>query len=100
MTQIGVFLYYLVYTVNMGWHMHELGVLRQIVKTVDRITEENHIKRVKHISLEVGETSGFVPLYLTKLFPVAADASPALQKTTLNIISVPGSGLVIKEIGY
>ena len=80
--------------------MHELGVLRQIVKTVSRITEQNKIERVKHIALEVGEASGFVPQYLTKLFPVAADACPALQKAKLHICTVPGSGLVIKEIGY
>ena len=80
--------------------MHELGVLNQIVKTVSRITEENRIRQVKHIALEVGSTSGFVPYYLTKLFPVAADAYPALQKTELRIATVPDDGLVIKEIGY
>lgn len=37
--------------------MHELGVLRQIVKTVDRVTTQNKIKRIKYISLEVGTTS-------------------------------------------
>ena len=31
--------------------MHELGVLRQIVKTVDRIASENHISAVKQIVL-------------------------------------------------
>ena len=35
--------------------MHELGVLRHIVKTVARITEEQHIARVSYIALEVGE---------------------------------------------
>ncbi len=80
--------------------MHELGVLRHIVKTVARITEEQHIAQVSYIALEVGETSGFVPHYLTKLFPVAADASPVLQGASLRIASVPGNGLVIKEIGY
>ena len=80
--------------------MHELGVLRQIVKTVSRITQQNKIEQVKHIALEVGETSGFVPQYLTKLFPVAADAFPALQKAELRLSTVPGTGLVIKEIGY
>ena len=80
--------------------MHELGVLRQIVKTVGRITEQNHIEQVKHITLEVGETSGFVPYYLTKLFPAAADAYRELHKTELRISMVPGKGLVIKEIGY
>ena len=80
--------------------MHELGVLRQIVKTVTRITEEQQITQVSHITLEVGDTSGFVPLYLTKLFPVAADSSPALQGTALHISLVPSDGLLIKEIGY
>lgn len=80
--------------------MHELGVLRQIVKTVSRVAEQNRIGQVKHITLEVGEVSGFVPQYLTKLFPVAADACPALQKTQLHITTVPGRGLLIKEIGY
>lgn len=77
-----------------------MGVLRQIVKTVSRVAEQNRIGQVKHITLEVGESSGFVPLYLTKLFPVAADACPALQNTRLNISTVPGRGLLIKEIGY
>ena len=86
--------------VFMGWNMHELGVLRQIVKTVDRVTEQNRIRRVKHIALEVGDSSAFVPYYLTKLFPVAADSYPALQKTELHISVVPGTGLLIKEIGY
>ncbi len=80
--------------------MHELGTLRQIVKIVSRVAEENRVRRVKHIVLEVGEISGFVPHYLTKLFPVAADGLPYLQKTELRIQIVPGNGLVIKEIGY
>ena len=80
--------------------MHELGVLHQVVKTVGRIAEENKIRRIKHITLEVGDTSGFVPQYLTKLFPVAVDASPVLKKAQLRLETVPGKGLSIKEIGY
>ena len=80
--------------------MHELGVLHQIVKTVTRIANENHIPRIKHIALEVGELSGFVPAYLKKLFPVAADACPLLRKAELRISMIQGRGLSIKEIGY
>ncbi len=80
--------------------MHELGVLRQIVKTVYGVTIQNNIKRVKFITLEVGTTSGFVPRYLTKLFPVAADAYPVLQKAKLKIMMVAGDGLIIKDLGY
>ena len=80
--------------------MHELGVLHQIAKTVSHIASENHIRRIKHIALEVGELSGFVPQYLQKLYPVAADTFPLLRKTELRISMVRGTGLNIKEIGY
>ena len=80
--------------------MHELGVLMQVVKTVNRVTEQNQIKKVKHITLEVGKASGFVPRYLTRLFPVAVDSCPVLQHAELRLVTVAGTGLVIKEIGY
>ena len=80
--------------------MHELGVLRHVVKTVSGIALKNRIEKIKHIALEVGEESGFVPMYLKKLFPVAIDAYPLLRKAELRIQMVTGRGLVIKEIGY
>ena len=80
--------------------MHELGVLHQVVKTVARIAAENRIPLIRHITLEVGTLSGFVPRYLTRLFPVAVDAHPVLEKAKLRIEMVEGRGLSIKEIGY
>lgn len=80
--------------------MHELGVLRQIIKTVDRITKENKIAKVKHITLEVGDVSGYVPYYLKKLFPVAVDSYPKLENCELKLLNVKGSRLIIKDIGY
>lgn len=80
--------------------MHELGVLRQIIKTVNNVAKENRIKKIKHITIEVGEISGVVPYYLKKLYPVAIDAFPMLKKAELRIQMIDGSGLIIKEIGY
>ena len=80
--------------------MHELGVLYQAVRTVSRIAEEHDIRRIKHITLEVGTESTFVPAYLEKLFPVAIDRFPVMQDACLRIRRVPGRGLVISEIGY
>ena len=85
---------------NTGAILHELGILRQIVRTVERIAVEKEIREIRHITLEVGRSSGVVPRYLTKLFPVAADGCPALEKAKLRIEPVEGSGLFIKEIGY
>lgn len=83
-----------------GERMHELGILRHVVKTVSGIAQKNRILSIRHIALEVGEESGFVPLYLKKLFPVAADAYPLLHKAELRISMVSGRNLMIKEIGY
>lgn len=80
--------------------MHELGVLYQAVRTVSRIAAEHDIQRIKHITLEVGTESTFVPAYLEKLFPLAIDRTPALKDAQLRLRTVPGQGLTISEIGY
>ena len=80
--------------------MHELGILTQIVKKVNRIADDKLIRKVKYIALDVGELSGFVPQYLTKLFPVAVDAYPVLRRAELRIRMIQGKGLLIREIGY
>ena len=80
--------------------MHELGVLMATVKTVSKIAAQNNINKVKHITLEVGEESGYVPLYLRKLFPVAVDSFPTLREAELKLQMAPGKNLQIKDIGY
>lgn len=80
--------------------MHELGVLCQAVKMVDRIASKNNIEKVKHITLQVGEASGYVPVFFEKLFPVAVDKLSALKDAQLIIETVPGKGLSVKDIGY
>ena len=80
--------------------MHELGVLRNAVKTVSKVAEENQIQRIKFITLEVGECSSFVPVFFEKLYPAAIDGMPLFEDSQLRLESVPGKSLVIKEIGY
>ena len=80
--------------------MHELGVLCQVVSTVGRVAKEKKIKKVKHITLEVGEESGYVPQFLEKLFPVATDYYKEIGKPELKLVIVPGKGLQIKDFGY
>lgn len=80
--------------------MHELGVLVQAVKTVNQVAQQNRINRVKHMTLAVGEDSGFLPVFFEKLFPVAIDPYPVLAEAELKIEVVPGRGLMVKDIGY
>lgn len=80
--------------------MHELGVLSYAVKTVDGIAEKNGVERIKFITLEIGNESGFVPEYFHKLYPVATDGKARFENSELKIDLIPGKGLLIKEIGY
>ncbi len=80
--------------------MHELGVLCNAVKTVNRIAEENGIKRIKFMTLEIGRDSDFVPAFFEKLFPAAKEHFPIFKKAELKLEMADGKGLIIKEIGY
>lgn len=80
--------------------MHELGVLKNAISTVTGAAKKHGIKRIKFITLEVGENSTFVPVFFEKLFPVAIDGLELYKGAKLNLQIVPGKGLVIKEIGY
>ena len=72
----------------------------QAVKTVNRIAEENRIGKVKQMTLEIGDESGFLPVFFEKLFPVAIEKFPVMAETELRMEIVPGKGLRIKDIGY
>ena len=80
--------------------MHELGVLIRAVRAVAQMAKQHNIERVKHITLEVGKDSTFVPAYFEKLFPAAIDAFETMKDAVLNIEMVEGRGLVIKDFGY
>ena len=80
--------------------MHELGILKHAIKTVNDISEKNDIEKIKFITLEVGKDSSFVPIFFEKLYPVAIEGMERFQNAILNIEVVDGKGLIIKEIGY
>ncbi|MBQ4265054.1 MAG: hydrogenase maturation nickel metallochaperone HypA [Clostridia bacterium] len=80
--------------------MHELGVLCQAVGMVSRLAGERGISHVRHMTLSVGEDSGYVPAFFEKLFPVAVDRHPVMRGAKLKMEIVPGRGLQIKDFGY
>lgn len=49
--------------------MHEGAILNAVLETVGKVCEEQGIKKVNTIVLDVGELSNVVPEYLFKLFP-------------------------------
>lgn len=44
--------------------MHELGLVYQVVKTVDEVVKKNGLAEVDEIVLQVGEMSDVVPKFL------------------------------------
>lgn len=80
--------------------MHELGILTQALKRVQRAADEKGISKVKYITLEVGDSSGYVCAYFMKLHPAARDMFPALRSSELHLVTVPGRTLRIKDMAY
>lgn len=72
--------------------MHELGIVTYVAKSVTRIAEENDVKKVAAVILEIGEVSGIVGEYLAdcwnyfkKRYPVLTEAE--LQYETRSAVT-------------
>jgi len=72
--------------------MHELGIVYEVVKVVDRFVRENHLTRVTKIVLEIGQLSHAVPRFIEECFP-AAVADSAYEEAELEIIVTPAVGM-------
>ena len=40
--------------------MHELGIVKHVIKTLREVAEENSVTRIGSVTLEVGEVSGVI----------------------------------------
>ena len=47
--------------------MHELGIVFNIINTVEELAKENNLTKIASITLQVGEFSSVVPHYLQLL---------------------------------
>lgn len=73
--------------------MHEIGILTQVVEVVEEVAAENKIEKIAAISLEIGELSGVLPIFMEKYFPIVIENKPLFETTQLKITTVPGRGL-------
>jgi hydrogenase nickel incorporation protein HypA/HybF len=69
--------------------MHELGIVFQIVKTVEQVAEENMLNSIKSVTLELGQVSGVVHNQLKNCWKWATDKSKTLNGTLLIIDEIP-----------
>ena len=69
--------------------MHEIGVVRQVVRTVEDFARENGITEIAEIVLDIGELSLIIPKYVEDIYPVATEGS-ILEKAKLTMNVIPG----------
>ena len=69
--------------------MHEIGLLRQLVRTVTAFAAENDVHDIAEVAVDCGELSLVIPEYLEELYPIAVKGS-LLENTKLTINIVPG----------
>ena len=67
--------------------MHEIGVVRSMVKTVAAFAEANRITEISEIVVDVGELSLVIPKYVEDIYPhVVEDTFLKDTKLVLNVI--------------
>lgn len=71
--------------------MHELGMVIEIVKQVEKFSLEQGIKEIDTLVLQIGELSGIVPHYIEDVYPMAVEKS-FMKDTKLKLEITPGIG--------
>ena len=69
--------------------MHEIGVVRSMIHTVDEFCKENGVDEVEEIVLDIGELSLVIPKYVEEVYP-AVVLDTKYQNTKLVINEIPG----------
>lgn len=72
--------------------MHEMGLLYKIISSVRTAAEENHVRRIKSIELDIGELSGILPVFLQHYFIPFTQEDPLFYCAELVINSIEGTG--------
>ncbi len=65
--------------------MHELGVVFYVVKDVKKVAEENDVKHISAVTIELGEVSAVIPEYLIDCWNWARKKEPVMEKAELRI---------------
>lgn len=72
--------------------MHELGLIAEIVDSIEKVAAENNVKQIDTLVLDVGEYSGVVPQYLEECYPAVIEGT-LLEHTKLKMNIIPGQAI-------
>lgn len=68
--------------------MHELSIVMEVVKQVERLAKDNNVDKVKSVTVEVGEVSGVVKEYFLDAFKWMCNKTPLMKECELNYITI------------
>lgn len=75
--------------------MHELGVVIEVIKTIEDFARNNKLTKIHTLIIQIGELSSINPRYFEACYPIAVDGT-LLQDTNLEIEIVPGNAICKK----
>ncbi len=75
--------------------MHEISVQKRAVDLAEQTAIDNNIDRIAYITLEVGELSGYLPVFFEKYFDVVIEDRPIFEGAELKMIRPRGEGLCL-----
>ena len=75
--------------------MHELGVVIEVVKTVENFAKKNEVTQIDTLVLQIGELSSMIPRYIQACYPAAIEGT-LLQDAKLEIEILPGNAICQK----
>ena len=72
--------------------MHEIGVVIEVIKTVERFAKQNDVTMIDTLVLQIGELSSMIPRYVEACYPAAIEGT-ILEETKLKIEIMPANAL-------
>lgn len=72
--------------------MHELGVIINVIKTVENFAARNGVTKIDTLVLQIGELSSMIPRYIEACYPAAVDGT-IMEDTKLQIEILPANGM-------
>ena len=69
--------------------MHELSIVTHVAKTLDEVAQENNLKKIGSVTLEVGEVSGIMTDYFEDCWNYFKVRHPILKDSILKLEMIP-----------
>ena len=69
--------------------MHEMGIILHLAKTLEETAEQERIKKITRVALEVGEVSGIMTDYFEECWNYFRRKHPVLETAELELIMTP-----------